>query len=231
MTATADRVGAAFARRAAPGLALVAEAEPIALASRALAAMFQAGGTLLVSGTPADTAHVIVEFLHPVITGSRALPAVAVHTPEAVALLGRPGDALLAITSSGHAPPGLDAARERGLLTVALRADGDDVRADHALVVRSQDGTVVRELQVTTYHLLWELVQVFLEHPAGAEERCTTCGDIAVTVPVVALLPDALATVETATGTEEVSVALVDAQVGDLVLVHAKEAIGVVGRR
>lgn len=56
---------------------------------------------------------------------------------------------------------------------------------------------------------------------------CITCSDVAVEVTVVALLADGLALVDTDAGTrEEVSVALVDAAVGDIVLVHAGEAIG-----
>ena len=49
-------------------------------------------------------------------------------------------------------------------------------------------------------------------------------------VRVVRLLPDELADVDTGEGTERVSVALVSAAVGDMVLVHAGEAIAVVGR-
>ena len=57
---------------------------------------------------------------------------------------------------------------------------------------------------------------------------CITCSDTAVQVRVVELLPDALALVDTGSGQEEVSVALVEAAVGDTILVHAKEAIAVV---
>jgi hydrogenase expression/formation protein HypC len=61
-------------------------------------------------------------------------------------------------------------------------------------------------------------------------EVCITCSDQAVTVRVVELLPDGLAVVDTGSGREEVSVALVTAGVGDEILVHAKEAIAVLGR-
>jgi len=58
---------------------------------------------------------------------------------------------------------------------------------------------------------------------------CVTCGDIAVEVTVLRLLPDGLAVVDTGQGTEEeVSVALVAAGEGDRILVHAGEAIAVV---
>jgi len=62
------------------------------------------------------------------------------------------------------------------------------------------------------------------------EDNCITCGDIAVQVRVVRLLPDALADVDTGEGIERVSVALVTASVGDTILVHAGEAIAVAGR-
>jgi hydrogenase expression/formation protein HypC len=57
---------------------------------------------------------------------------------------------------------------------------------------------------------------------------CITCSDSAVQVRVAKLLPDGLALVDTGAGQEEVSVALVSAAVGDTILVHAGEAIGVV---
>ncbi|MGH3752149.1 MAG: HypC/HybG/HupF family hydrogenase formation chaperone [Pseudonocardiaceae bacterium] len=59
---------------------------------------------------------------------------------------------------------------------------------------------------------------------------CITCSDEAVAVRIVELLADDLAIVDTGSGTEEVSVALVSAGVGDEILVHAKEAIAVLGR-
>jgi hydrogenase maturation factor len=60
-------------------------------------------------------------------------------------------------------------------------------------------------------------------------EVCITCSDQAVAVRIVELLPDDLAVVDTGSGTEEVSIALVTARVGDEILVHAKEAIAVLG--
>ena len=58
---------------------------------------------------------------------------------------------------------------------------------------------------------------------------CITCSDTAVQVTVVRLLDDAMAVVDTGAGQETVSVALVSAGVGDTILVHAREAIAVVG--
>jgi hydrogenase expression/formation protein HypC len=70
------------------------------------------------------------------------------------------------------------------------------------------------------------------DRPATGEchdDVCITCSDQAVAVTVLRLLPDELAIVDTGSGEEEVSVALVSAGVGDTILVHAKEAIAVVG--
>jgi hydrogenase expression/formation protein HypC len=61
-------------------------------------------------------------------------------------------------------------------------------------------------------------------------DTCITCSDVAVEVRVVRLLPDDLAVVDTGQGLEQVSVALVTAAVGDTILVHAGEAIALVGR-
>jgi hydrogenase expression/formation protein HypC len=58
---------------------------------------------------------------------------------------------------------------------------------------------------------------------------CITCSDQAVEVTVVRLLEDQMAVVDTGAGEETVSVALVSAGVGDTILVHAREAIAVVG--
>jgi hydrogenase maturation factor len=57
---------------------------------------------------------------------------------------------------------------------------------------------------------------------------CITCSDQAVPVRVIRLLSDDLALVDTGVSEEEVSIALVTAQVGDTILVHAKEALTVI---
>ena len=58
---------------------------------------------------------------------------------------------------------------------------------------------------------------------------CITCSDTAVEVTVVELLDQEFAVVDTGSGREEVSVALVSASVGDRILVHAREAIATLG--
>ena len=65
--------------------------------------------------------------------------------------------------------------------------------------------------------------------PECVGEVCITCSDTAVQVRVLRLLDDEMAVVGTGVGEETVSVALVTAGVGDTILVHAREAIAVVG--
>ena len=153
-------------------------ADAIALACRAMAERFQRGGRLLVCGEGAqrsDVAHVVVEFLHPVVVGKRALPAMALPEPgtrrgeQALATLGRAGDILLTLTART-----LDArtralvvgAQTRGLLTVVLCAEGGSGTegADHLFAVPSTDPCIVQETHEMLYHVLWELVHVFFDH-------------------------------------------------------------------
>ena len=192
----------------------------IARACHDMARAFARGGTLIPFGTgPAatDAAHVAVEFMHPVIVGKRALPAVA--NPR----LGRADDIALGIAHS----PGdrgvaafLREAQRRGMLTIALAPDSVD--ADHALVFPYEDPALVQELQETTYHVLWELVHVFFEHPGLLEDRCVTCGDVAVEV-TVAEVEGHTAVVDAG---ERVAIDLLDGvQPGDRLLVHAGVAL------
>ncbi|MGZ4665480.1 MAG: D-sedoheptulose-7-phosphate isomerase [Frankiaceae bacterium] len=182
-----------FGRRVAPTQALARDAGLVAQTCRDMAARFRRGGTLLVFGNAAaatDAQHIAVEFLHPVIVGKRALPAVSLTNDWAtlsglaaargaeevfasqVRALGRPHDIALGVSADGRCPDvlhGLRAAAERGLLTVALvGGDGGGIAVDpavtHALVTPSTDPRVVKEVHVTTYHILWELVHVLLEH-------------------------------------------------------------------
>ncbi|MEV0384034.1 SIS domain-containing protein [Nonomuraea sp. NPDC050643] len=171
--------------RAAPLADLAEHALDLALACRAMAERFQHGGKLLAFGnglSSTDAHHVAVEFVHPVIVGKRALPAIAltadVATLTGVGLggafahqirhLAEPDDIALGLCSGGgceNVQRGLDQAREMGLLRVALTGARVSVSAEHVLAVASADPRVVKEVHVTIYHVLWELVHVFLERP------------------------------------------------------------------
>jgi D-sedoheptulose 7-phosphate isomerase len=198
-----QRAADAFARRVEPVEGLAAQADILAVACRDMADRFRRGGRLLVFGNGAgttDAQHVAVEFVHPVIVGKRALPAVSLSSDAAtllgvsarlgieavyahqIGVLGRPDDIGLGLSGSGSCPNvvlGLRAARRAGMLTIALTGGtGGDISAggesDHCLVVASVDPHVVKEGHVTAYHLLWELVHVFLDSPtAGPAETRT----------------------------------------------------------
>ena len=193
--ATAGQEAAvAFARRTEPTAGLAAQADAVAQACHAMAVRFHQGGKLVVFGTgtaSTDAQHVAVEFVHPVIVGKRALPAISLTTDVATVTgiaeregmdaifshqlryLATPGDIALGICATGRCGSvlaGLAAARELGLLTIALTGSagqpiGGSPAADHVLVADSDDPRVVKEMHVTMYHLLWELVHVFLEQP------------------------------------------------------------------
>jgi D-sedoheptulose 7-phosphate isomerase len=161
--------------------ALGAESDALAAACRAMAGCFGRGGRLLAMGlgtAAADAAHVVVEFVHPVIVGKRALPALALPdggSAATVALFGRAGDIVLAFAADGRSPALAEAlavaVRDRMLTIALLGGDGGAVAAvpglDHVIVVPATDPLVVREAHVTVYHVLWELVHVFLD--AGEE--------------------------------------------------------------
>jgi D-sedoheptulose 7-phosphate isomerase len=83
----------------------------------------------------------------------------------------------------------------------------------------------VQEVQETTYHVLWELVHVFFEHPGLLQDSCITCGDVAVEARVVAL-HNGSALIEKDGAREEVAVELLEeVEVGDRVLCHAGVAL------
>ncbi len=211
------------------------EQERLARACHELARTFSRGGTLVAFGTGAaatDAAHVAVEFMHPVIVGKRALPAVALTNDATGAARGGrlagAGDIALAIC---HGPPEpeleqfLEGARGRGALTLAFGAAGSTPEADYAFVVPSGDPVVVQEVHETAYHVLWELVHVFFEQPGLLDEACITCGDVAVEARVVAVR-GATAIVESEGAREEVAVDLVEGVgEGDVLLCHAGVAL------
>jgi D-sedoheptulose 7-phosphate isomerase len=217
---------------------LVADAAALVRVAGEMAGRFRAGGTLFAIGPAvADAQHVTVEFIHPVLVGKRALPALHVPDPSLLHSWVAAADIVLAVAAGdlGAEPnAAMHAARDRGALVVAMTAAGaSTTAADHVLCAPSDDPLVARELQVTTYHLLWELVHLHLERndfvgdaDCLTEPECITCSDRATPARVVRLLDGALALVDTGESVTEISVALVQARVGDTVLVHAGEAIG-----
>ena len=128
-------------RREANASWFAAEAERLARLCGEMAERFGRGGRLLATGDVSDARHVAVEFVHPVIVGKRALPALAV-TPRELELLAEPDD-----------------------MVIAFRVEVGDTPALRIELEPPEDDPFIRqELVETSYHLLWELVHVFLEH-------------------------------------------------------------------
>ncbi len=158
-----------------------AEAERIARLCHRMAERFARGGRLVALGrSPAarsDVRHVAVEFVHPVIVGKRALPAIGLAgeggpLPLQAALTIEPDDIVLAFEADpeDEVAAALATATERGCLTVAFAPLAAEWRFEPPV----DDPFVAQELVETTYHVLWELVHVFFEHRgllAGRTDR------------------------------------------------------------
>jgi hypothetical protein len=224
-------------------------ADDLASASLALARRFAGGGTMWCCSPswPFHALHISVEFVHPVIMGKRALPAVAV--PPGQDLVGtlragvRPGDIVVAVAGASDTDVA-DAMRRGpawGVETVWMGAGPQRPpagAADHVLWLGTGDDLQASEQFVRVYHLLWELTHVCFEHsgllkpaaddPSCTEEVCITCSDEGRLAEVVAVDDDG-AVVRTAEGRERIDVTLIEPpRPGDLVLVHAGSAIGAV---
>jgi D-sedoheptulose 7-phosphate isomerase len=158
------------------------EAERLARLCHLMAERFARGGRLVAFGrSPAarsDARHVAVEFVHPVIVGKRALPAIGLAgeggaLSQQVALLAGPDDIAMAFGAGddgGEAAAATAVARDRGCLTIAFAPAG----AEYEFAPPVADADVAQELVETLYHVLWELVHVFFEHRgllSGRSER------------------------------------------------------------
>ena len=161
-----------------------AEAERLARLCHAMAERFARGGRLIALGrSPAarsDARHVAVEFVHPVIVGKRALPAIGLageggDLARQLELIARADDIAIAFGAGdddGEAARALAAAHDRGCLTIAFSPAG----AEWEFEPPTADPFIAQELVETLYHVLWELVHVFFEHRGlleGRDERRT----------------------------------------------------------
>lgn len=190
-----EAVDRLFERRVGPVERVLADAENVARACHAMARRFHDGGKLVVfgnGGPSTDAQHIAVEFVHPVIVGKRALPALSLTSDVAtvtgvatgegldevfahqVRYLADSADIALGISTDGDCTNvlrGLQESRQRGLLTIGLvGGDGGAIGTadvDHVLLAHSDDPRVVKEVHVTMYHILWELVHVFFEQPGA----------------------------------------------------------------
>jgi D-sedoheptulose 7-phosphate isomerase len=144
------------------------EAPRMAEACREMSERFLRGGRLLAFGRgpyATDAQHVSVEFVHPVIVGKRALPALdlsVLFRPWLETIL-RPEDIVM-----GFGPPEGDPevwatiqeARLKDAMTFALPG----VAGSYAVDAATHDPFMHQEMIEVLYHTLWETVHVFFEH-------------------------------------------------------------------
>ena len=151
-----------------------------------ITASMRAGGKLLLAGnggSAGDSQHVAAEFTGRMLYDRDPLPALALTTDSSaltaigndygfdlaferqVRALGRTGDVLLGISTSGNSPNvllALDAARARGMATLAFAgATGGKMagRADMVLRAPSDWTPVIQQVHITAAHILCSLVE------------------------------------------------------------------------
>jgi D-sedoheptulose 7-phosphate isomerase len=144
------------------------EAERLAWVCEEMSERFLRGGRLLAFGHGAsatDAQHVSVEFVHPVIVGKRALPALDLSASfaEWLPAIVRDVDIVMGFCGPGgdaDVSAALESAHAIGAQTLALPGPGGDFAID----APSPDRFVSQELIEILYHTLWETVHVFFEH-------------------------------------------------------------------
>ena len=150
------------------------EAEPLAHICKEMAERFMAGGRLLAFGEgpyTTDAQHVSVEFVHPVIVGKRALPAldISLFFKQGLLPILHPEDMVM-----GFAPPegspaveeALAIASRQNALTFALSGN----LGSYTLSSPSTNPYIHQEMIEILYHTLWETVHVFFEHQELGQE-------------------------------------------------------------
>ena len=158
----------------------------VAAAAAIFAGTVAEGGTVLLcgnGGSAADAQHIAAELTGRFVSDRRALPAIALTTDTSaltaiandygydqifarqVRALGRPGDLLVAISTSGRSPSVLravEAAREGGLRTIGLTGgDGGELAglADQAVVVPATSTARIQEAHITIGHIACEVME------------------------------------------------------------------------
>ncbi|MDH7499181.1 MAG: D-sedoheptulose 7-phosphate isomerase [candidate division NC10 bacterium] len=134
-------------------------------------------------GSAADAQHLAAEFVNRFLYDRPALPAIALTTDTSiltaigndldfsqifarqVEALGKAGDLLYAISTSGNSPNvirAVETARKRGIETVAFTG-GDGGRlaplCDHALIVPSRSTPRIQEVHITLGHIICQIVE------------------------------------------------------------------------
>jgi len=145
-----------------------AEASRLAEACHEMSRRFLDGGRLLAFGNGSaatDAQHVSVEFVHPVIVGKRALPALDLGPDfeRRLPVLLQPEDMVMGFAfpeAEEAVERTLRAARERGALTFSLTGEA----GEYSFAPADGDPFVVQEVFEVLYHVLWETVHVYFEH-------------------------------------------------------------------
>jgi hydrogenase maturation factor len=216
----------------------------LASAALSLARRFAAGSSLwcVAPKWPSHGRHIAVEFVHPVIVGKRALPALNVEGADTIAalrLMARAGDVIVVVSSHDDpvASELLRRAEAWGLTRIWL---GSGQRPSAGLaehVVWLEDAEPVWAARsgdlVLMYHLLWELTHVVLEHKGLLEtaaecpdEVCVTCSDQGLVAEVQSAPTEGFVEVMVGGTRATVDASLVDnVGPGDLLLVHAGVAL------
>jgi len=157
--------------------------------ARVMAVSLARGGKILLcgnGGSAADCQHIAAEFVNRFKLERPPLPAIALTTDTSiltaigndygfdqvyqkqVQALGRPGDVLVAISTSGGSPnvlAALRAAKEREMLTVGLTGQGGGAMlpmCDFPVLVPHKGTPLVQEIHIAVGHLLCELVDYYL---------------------------------------------------------------------
>ena len=149
------------------------EAERLARVCGQMAERFLQGGRLLAIGcgsAVSDAQHVAVEFVHPVLVGKRAVPALDLSSASIARLRAilRPQDIVVGFDTLGGDPQvmaALEDAASRGALTLGLPGPA----ADYVMPATSADPFVCQEIGEILYHTLWETVHLFFERTGLAE--------------------------------------------------------------
>jgi D-sedoheptulose 7-phosphate isomerase len=170
-------------------------------AALALAKAYKNGRKLLVcgnGGSATDAQHIAVEFMHPITVGRKALPAICLNNDMAmvtavandvgfadvfvrqIIALGKKGDVLIAISTSGNSENLLHAfqtAQRMGLTTIGFAGDEggkmEEMKAagliDFCFTVPTSSIHRIQESHVTLYHIMWDMVHEFLQHKSLLE--------------------------------------------------------------
>ncbi|MCZ2392198.1 MAG: D-sedoheptulose 7-phosphate isomerase [Acidobacteria bacterium] len=165
--------------------------DAIRRSGRLISETFASGGKVLIcgnGGSAADAQHIAAEFVGRYETERIALPAIALTTDTSaltalandydferifarqVEALGRSGDCLIAISTSGNSPNVLAAvmtARSRGMKVIGFTGSKGKRLAglsDIAIMVPSERTARIQEGHITAAHIICELID--LETPS-----------------------------------------------------------------